>query len=205
MTSYRLSEDAKRLAIVTRKGTERDAAAKKVNIVNYRDRFAKVREVPRQTADDAVPEQTVSIYLFELDDLLHEKGELTRIFSRKMTGPRDVVGTPNWSLDSERVVFAVFDQTGQRTERPRDRLQGRREEEGERREKKEPRRGGGSQGWRGRKAGGTGRGEDGPARETRPESSGTEDQGTGGKVGPSPAAHRRTEHAENGAAAVSGR
>ncbi len=110
MTSYRLSEDGKRLALVTRRGGSREEAGQKVNIVNYRDRFAKVKEVPRHMADDKKIEQTVSIYLYDLTDLLHEKGELIRIFSRKLTGPRDIVGTPHWSLDSKRVVFATFAQ-----------------------------------------------------------------------------------------------
>ncbi len=114
MTSYRLSPDGKKLVIVTRKGEDSKSSAKKVSIVSYRDRFAKVREVPRQTADDKMPDQTVSVYLYDLADHLHEKNKLVRIYSRKMTGPRDVVGTPSWSLDSKRVVFAVFDQQSSR-------------------------------------------------------------------------------------------
>ncbi len=111
MTSYRISEDGTKIALVTRKGESRSESGRKVTIVNYRDRFAKTTEVTRHVADDEVIEQTVSIYLYDLSDIFHEQGELTRIFSRKLTGPRDVVGTPNWSLDSQRVVFAAFDQS----------------------------------------------------------------------------------------------
>lgn len=114
MTSYRLSPDGKKLVIVTRKGEDSQTAGKKVSIISYRDRFAKVREVPRQTADDKMPDQTVSIYLYDLTDHLHEKNKLVRTFARKMTGPRDVVGTPSWSLDSKRIVFAIFDQQASR-------------------------------------------------------------------------------------------
>jgi len=68
MTSYRLSPDGQKLVIVTRKGEDSRESAKKVSIISYRERFAKVREVPRQTADDKMPEQTVAIYLFDLRD-----------------------------------------------------------------------------------------------------------------------------------------
>ncbi len=110
MRGYRMSPDGKRLAILSRKGGEREEAGRKVSIVNYRDRFAKVTEVPRHMADDEKIEQTVSVYLYDLGDTWHENGKLIRVFSHKMTGPRDVVGTPNWSPDSSRVVFEVFDQ-----------------------------------------------------------------------------------------------
>jgi dipeptidyl aminopeptidase/acylaminoacyl peptidase len=110
MTSYRLSEDGTRLALVTREGKSRSDAGRKVNIVKYRDRFADVTQVSRHVADDEKIEQTISIYLYDLTDILHEEGELIRIFRRELTGPRDVVGTPSWSLDSQRVVFAVFSQ-----------------------------------------------------------------------------------------------
>ncbi|MEZ5962533.1 MAG: prolyl oligopeptidase family serine peptidase [Planctomycetota bacterium] len=108
---YELSPDGTALAFLTSKGTGGPGAGmRKVNIVSYRDRFATVREVPRTVSDDAVPERTVSFYVVELSGALAENGELTRVFQHKITGPRDIVRTPEWSPDGKRVAFAVFDQ-----------------------------------------------------------------------------------------------
>jgi len=107
--SYELSPDGRALAFVTSKG-EVPGGGRKVNIVSYRDRFATVREVPRTVSDDPLPEQTVSFYVVELADALGENGTLGRVFQHKVTGPRDVFRTPEWSPDSAHVAFSVFDQ-----------------------------------------------------------------------------------------------
>ncbi len=110
MSGYQISPDGKRLAVVSRKGTERGESGRKVSIINYRDRFAKITEVPRHMADDEKIEQTISIYLYDLTDTWHENGKLVRVFSHKVSGPRDVVGVPKWAPDSSRIVFDVFEQ-----------------------------------------------------------------------------------------------
>jgi dipeptidyl aminopeptidase/acylaminoacyl peptidase len=110
MSGYQISPNGKRLAVVSRKGGERGNSGRKVSIVNYRDRFAKVTEVSRHMADDEKIEQTVSIYLFDMSDTWHENGKLVRVFSHQVSGPRDIVGTPRWAPDSSRIVFDVFEQ-----------------------------------------------------------------------------------------------
>lgn len=111
---YELSPDGGALAFVTGKGDAgRGGGVRKVNIVSYRDRFATVREVPRTVSDDQLPEQTVSFYVVELSGALSENGELVRVFQHKITGPRDIFRTPEWSPDSRRIAFSVYDQSSE--------------------------------------------------------------------------------------------
>lgn len=108
MDGYRLSPDGRRLVFIASKGSDR--GGRDVNIVNYRDRFAQVRQVRRQMPDDPLPEIEYSIYLYELDGLEHERGQLRKVYSRKRTGPRDVLPVPEWSPDSMRIAFSVYEQ-----------------------------------------------------------------------------------------------
>ncbi len=107
---YELSPDGKALALVTAKGQGARDGARKVNLVSYRDRFTTVREVPRTVSDDPLPEQEIAFYVAELSGAMREGDAVTRVFKHKVTGPRDIFGTPEWSADSERIAFAVFDQ-----------------------------------------------------------------------------------------------
>jgi dipeptidyl aminopeptidase/acylaminoacyl peptidase len=111
MSGYRLSDDGRFLVFLARKGAAPNPAAeRKVAIATYRDRFAKVNEVSRQVSDDPFPEHEVFVYLFELPRDMVEDGEPGKIFTQKVTGPRDMIEVPEWSPDSRKVVFAAFDQ-----------------------------------------------------------------------------------------------
>lgn len=116
---YELSPDGKAIAFVTtRGGTMRDpnAAGRRVNIISYRDRFAAVREVPRNVSDDPQPDVEVTFYLWEAGDSLIENGTLQRLHKHKLSGPRDVFRTPEWSLDSQRVTFVTFEQKSEQVQ-----------------------------------------------------------------------------------------
>lgn len=110
IAGYELSPDGSALAFVTTKGNSPMQGSRRVSIVNYRDRFSAVQEVPRTVSDDPMPEQTVSFYVYEFADPMAENGKLGRVFSHKVSGPRDIFRTPEWSPDGKRIAFAVFEQ-----------------------------------------------------------------------------------------------
>ncbi len=113
MVGYRISPDQKRLVFLANRGGGGPGAAaggRQVTIVNYRDRFAKAQDVARQVPDDPIPESFASVYLYDLAGHQTEEGTLERVFTRKISGPRDVMRVPEWSPDSSRVAFAAFDQ-----------------------------------------------------------------------------------------------
>ena len=110
MSGYRISPDGTRLVFLATKGESTSSRGRQINIVNYRQRFAQVRQVRRHMPDDPLPEFHYSVYLYELDDHMNETGQLKKIYSHKQTGPRDIMRVPEWSPDSTRVAFAVFSQ-----------------------------------------------------------------------------------------------
>jgi dipeptidyl aminopeptidase/acylaminoacyl peptidase len=111
MSQYRISPDGKRLVFMTHKyGNLVGVAPRRVAIASYRDRFMRVHEVPRHVSDDPLPPIEVKVYLYDLGDAMIENGTLSPIFDHKLTGPRDIVSTPEWSPDSRRVAFTVFEQ-----------------------------------------------------------------------------------------------
>jgi len=111
MIGYRISPDQTRLVFLTQRGQNWPAGGQQVNIVNYRDRFAQVRQVNRHMSDDPFPEQHRSIYLYDLRGHETEEGTLERVFTRKVSGPRDIMLVPEWSPDSSRIGFAAFEQS----------------------------------------------------------------------------------------------
>jgi dipeptidyl-peptidase-4 len=111
MRSYRMSEDGTRLAFVTSKGADSRGGGRSVNIVNYRQRFAEVRQVPRHMPDDPRPKVETSVYLYEINDPMAEEGKLSKVFGFTQTGPRDTLQGPEWALDSSRIAFLVFEQS----------------------------------------------------------------------------------------------
>lgn len=114
MVGYRISPDMKRLVFLTQKGSSPFSGRRTVTLISYRDRFARARDVPRTMPDDPVPSSEASIYLYDLDGHQTEEGTLQKVFTRTVSGPRDVMYVPHWSPDSSRVAFAAFDQmTGQ--------------------------------------------------------------------------------------------
>ena len=112
MTQYEISPDGKRMVFLSSKeGPDPGGREKKVNIAQYRDRFMQVKEVPRGVSDDPIKETEVAVYTLELKQLMQENSVLTEIYRHTLSQPRDYVKLPEWSPDSERVVFAVYDQT----------------------------------------------------------------------------------------------
>ncbi|MCA9290456.1 MAG: prolyl oligopeptidase family serine peptidase [Phycisphaerales bacterium] len=110
VSGYRVSPDGRRMVLLATKG-QTNAPGRTIKIVNYRSRFADVREVPRHMSDDPLPDFEYRIYLYEIEDFLAEKGELKRVYAHKYSGPRDVMQMPEWAPDSSRVAFSVFEQT----------------------------------------------------------------------------------------------
>lgn len=111
MNGYRISPDGSRLVFIAGKGERYSSKGRRINIINYRDRFAQVKQVTRHMPDDPFPDYFNSIYLYELDSDFTEEGELKKVYTHKQTGPRDIMRVPEWSPDSSRVAFAVFSQT----------------------------------------------------------------------------------------------
>ncbi len=110
MSSYAISPDQKRVVFMARKGASSFAQGRQVTIVNYRDRFARATQVRRHMPDDPFPESYTSVYLYDLEGHETEEGTLKKVFSRRLSGPRDTMRVPNWSGDSSRVAFAAYDQ-----------------------------------------------------------------------------------------------
>ena len=112
MSGYAISPDMKRLVFLASKSDPNAAQRmRQVTIVSYRDRFAQAREVRRMVADDDMPSGQASVYLYDLTGHEREEGTLKRVFTRSVTGPRDVMMVPEWSPDSTKVAFAAFDQS----------------------------------------------------------------------------------------------
>ena len=111
MTRYKISPDAKRMAFLTLKEQPDDGGrGKKVKIAQYRKRFMEVKEVSRQVSDDPIKTREQVVYIYEMNDPMLENGRLTEVYRHTLKQPRDFVKVPEWSPDSERAVFAVYDQ-----------------------------------------------------------------------------------------------
>lgn len=110
MVGYRISPDMKRLVFLASRSASGGDGATQVTIVNYRDRFARAQEVRRHMPDNPIPESYSSVYLYDLKGHGTEEGMLERVFTRRVSGPRDIMHVPEWSPDSSRIAFAAFDQ-----------------------------------------------------------------------------------------------
>jgi dipeptidyl aminopeptidase/acylaminoacyl peptidase len=118
MVGYEISPDQTRLVFLANRGGSMFSSGREVTIVNYRDRtivnyrdrFAKARQVRRHMPDDPWPESFASVYLYDLAGHENEEGTLERVFTRKRSGPRDIMRVPEWSPDSSRIAFAAYDQ-----------------------------------------------------------------------------------------------
>jgi dipeptidyl aminopeptidase/acylaminoacyl peptidase len=111
MTRHKISPDGKRMIFLSQKeGPEPGGREKKVNIAQYRDRFMKVKEVPRDVSDDPIKKKEVAVYTLELNELMKENSVLTEVYRHTLSQPRDYVKLPEWSPDSALAVFAVYDQ-----------------------------------------------------------------------------------------------
>ncbi len=110
MTGYRVSPDGQRMVFLTSRVRPGTGSDRTVTIVDYRQRFARAREVRRTVSDDPQTQRDVSIYLYEMGDPFHERSKLARVFTDRQTRPRDVIRVPHWSPDSTRVTFSIFEQ-----------------------------------------------------------------------------------------------
>ncbi|MBI1915917.1 MAG: DPP IV N-terminal domain-containing protein, partial [Planctomycetes bacterium] len=109
--SYKISPDGKHLAFTTQKGRGPLGGDRKVSIASYRDRFMKVNEVSRHVSEDPLPAVEVKVYLHDLSEPMIENGTLSAVLTHKYTGPRDVLTGIDWSLDSRKIAFALFQQS----------------------------------------------------------------------------------------------
>jgi dipeptidyl aminopeptidase/acylaminoacyl peptidase len=110
MAQYKISPDGKKLAFTAMKFASLPGPARKVNIASYRDRFMRVMEVPRLVSDDPMPPTEETIYLYDLTDSMVENGTPSPVYTYKIAGPRDVLTAPDWSPDSRKVAFTLFQQ-----------------------------------------------------------------------------------------------
>ncbi len=111
MTQYKISPDGRRMVfLAVKEGPDPGGREQTVNIAQYRDRFMKVKEVPRGVSDDPIREKETAVYACELNQLMEENSALAEIYRYTLTQPRDFVKLPEWSADSKRAVFAVYDQ-----------------------------------------------------------------------------------------------
>ncbi len=109
LRGYRLSPDGNQLVLTGVTGS-RMQSDHQVDVIRYRDRFAKSSKVSRTVSDDAMKPQDIAVYIYRLDDTKTESSKLYKIFESKLDEPRDVISTPDWSLDSSKVTFCFFDQ-----------------------------------------------------------------------------------------------
>jgi dipeptidyl aminopeptidase/acylaminoacyl peptidase len=111
LSNYSISPDGKKLVLVARSGGgSSSSGGRKVDIIRYRDRFAKADSVSRTVSDDEIKPQDVHVYLFDLEKIGAEESELLQIFHSQIDDPRDIISRPNWSLDSKKVTFCFFNQ-----------------------------------------------------------------------------------------------
>ncbi|PQO28133.1 prolyl oligopeptidase family serine peptidase [Blastopirellula marina] len=108
LSQYAISPDGKRMVLVSR--TRDSSGGRTVDIIRYRDRFAKSDSVSRTVSDDEVKPQTIKVYLYEFDVAETEQADLIQIFEETINEPRDIISSPRWSLDNEQVTFCFFDQ-----------------------------------------------------------------------------------------------
>ncbi|MEL7498511.1 MAG: prolyl oligopeptidase family serine peptidase [Planctomycetota bacterium] len=111
LSNYSISPDGKKLVLVARTpGGFSSSGGRKVDIIRYRDRFAKADSISRTVSDDEIKPQDVFVYLFDLEEIGWEDSELLQVFHKKIDDPRDVISRPNWSLDSQKITFCFFNQ-----------------------------------------------------------------------------------------------
>jgi len=110
LASYKFSPDGKHLALEVYRYDPVPGPVRKVAIASYRDRFMKVNEVPRHVSEDPLPPGEAKVYLHALNPPMLEDGEPSLVFSHKISGPRDVLTSLDWSPDSKRIAFGAFEQ-----------------------------------------------------------------------------------------------
>ncbi len=110
LSSYELSPDGTRLAIQGRSGSGTPSGGRTVDIIRYRDRFAKADSVSRTVSDDEMKPRDTYVYLYDLESAVTEDADLIEVFHTKISNPRDVISRPRWALDSQQVTFCFYDQ-----------------------------------------------------------------------------------------------
>ena len=110
LNSYSISPDGNSIVVVGRSGSQVPSGGRKVDIIRYRDRFAKADSVSRTVSDDETGSQDVRVYLYNLETAITEDSDLIEVFHAQIDEPRDVISRPHWSPDSRQVTFCFFDQ-----------------------------------------------------------------------------------------------
>lgn len=111
LSTYKISPDGKRIAFVAYKwGADPQGSSSTVDIANYRNRFMKSKEHKRQTADMPFRPSDRIFYLYEINDPADDKSILKEVHRGTLKLPRDLIGTPQWSEDSKRIVFYTYNQ-----------------------------------------------------------------------------------------------
>ncbi len=110
LSSYEISDDGKKIVVVGRSGSRFPEGGRTVDIIRYRDRFAKADSIRRTVSDDETKPQDVYVYLYDLETALTEESDLIQVFHTQIDEPRDVISRPRWSPDSSQVAFCFFDQ-----------------------------------------------------------------------------------------------
>ncbi|MEM7806781.1 MAG: prolyl oligopeptidase family serine peptidase [Planctomycetota bacterium] len=113
LVGYRFSPDGRRLVLLGAKNRTHSGQYTEVVMVRYRDRFADPTTLRRRLPDAEAPDGQASIYIYDLAGHLREDGTLKRVFTRKITGQRDLMVVPHWSPDSRRIAFAEYAQEPQ--------------------------------------------------------------------------------------------
>ncbi len=110
LSRYSISDDGTKIVVVGRSGGRFPEGGRTVDIIRYRDRFAKADSIRRTVSDDETKPQDVYVYLYDLETAPTEKSDLIQVFHTKIDEPRDVISSPRWSPDSNKVTFCFYDQ-----------------------------------------------------------------------------------------------
>ncbi|MCA9300563.1 MAG: hypothetical protein KDA28_15940, partial [Phycisphaerales bacterium] len=110
MSGYELSPDGRRLVILTGRGNSYWASGRQVSIVNYRSRFAEVRQYTRHMPDDPFPDFFYAVHVYDIGSPTEEQRTLRKVHEHRQSGPRDIMQVPTFSPDSNKVTFASYAQ-----------------------------------------------------------------------------------------------
>src|SRR5260370_23943322 len=71
----------------------------------------KLNEALRQVSEGALPVGEDKVFPHARSEPMIENGTLSAVLTHKYTGPRDVMTGIDWSLDSRKIAWALFQQS----------------------------------------------------------------------------------------------